>query len=225
MTYTREPLPLPVHTLPSLTVLGTASNSDVDGSPIARPDPTSTTQAGGSRQTIESPTSSSPGEITPFVTPAPISTANGTQRSHSVRDRLTLVSPGPETDQPIEMPTPPTPAESSRKARRQQRAEAQAGFVQETDAGRVALLPPSYDPAWAQEGLPDATTPSDGTTEAREAMAGDGTSATPPVSPMADLDRDPDPESSIRDTQHTEEGVELDSTLPSPETHANNNPA
>ena len=105
-------------------------------------------------------------------TPAP-SSANGTHRSH---DRLTLVSPDPTNDGDADTNQPPlpalptmTPAESSRKARRQQReaaaaaaaAQGQPGFVQETDAGRVALLPPSYDPAWAREGIPiDTSHPS-----------------------------------------------------------------
>lgn len=129
--------------------------------------------------------------ITPFApvplaqaltTPAP-SSANGTQRSH---DRLTLVSPDPVTDTGNDTNQPPvpalpamTPAESSRKARRQQReaaaavaaAQGQPGFVQETDAGRVALLPPSYDPAWAQEGIPiDTSHPSTVTNPANETV-------------------------------------------------------
>ena len=194
MTITRQyPLmpPMLVVTLQECELIdvGTATSSNGVDSPSATVIPPPTVVGAPSENppstpedpmiTPYTPSPSAPASATapvpaPTITPtlaaaiAPPSSANGTHRSH---DRLTLVSPDldPETDSPP-IPALPTmtPAESSRKARRQQREAAQAqaqaqagpGFVQETDAGRVALLPPSYDPAWAQEGIPNLTEPS-----------------------------------------------------------------
>lgn len=123
------------------------------------------------------------------------------------------------------MPTPATPAESSRKARRQQRAEAQAGFVQETDAGRVALLPPSYDPAWAQEGLPDGSSPVDESATAGGRTEAENEAVAPENSPIMET-RTNAPEADNEDTQHRDELDSPPLALPPspPHTHTNDTP-
>jgi hypothetical protein len=75
--------------------------------------------------------------------------------------RLTLVTPQvhSETDAGTYPEGIAIPPDTERKERRRQRPPPRNGVLQETDAGRVALVPPSYDPAWARDGFTNDSPP------------------------------------------------------------------
>ena len=120
-------------------------------------------------------------QANPYESPAPYRSPSPT----IVTPQHTYVNPYPPTatpdsrssiDQPpsrrLALVTPQTNMETDagtfpegvhipeeRKERRRQRPPPRNGVLQETDAGRVALVPPSYDPAWAQDGFTNSSPP------------------------------------------------------------------
>jgi hypothetical protein len=98
-----------------------------------------------------------------YVNPYPPSAVPGSSRSTDPPSsrRLALVTPqaDSETDAGTYTGDVVIPPDTERKERRRPRPQPRNGVVQETDAGRVALVPPSYDPAWAQDGFTNDSPP------------------------------------------------------------------
>lgn len=87
-----------------------------------------------------------------------------TQDSRSSLDqppsrRLALVTPQTNTETDAGTYPEGVSIPEERKERRRQRPPPRNGVLQETDAGRVALVPPSYDPAWARDGFTNDSPP------------------------------------------------------------------
>jgi hypothetical protein len=98
------------------------------------------------------------------VDPFPPSTAPESSRSQErpSTHRLALVSPdgnGDDDETNAIAAGIVIPPDTERKERRRVRAPPRTGIRQETDAGPVALVPPSYDPAWAQAGVTSESPP------------------------------------------------------------------